>query len=319
MTFRVLLFFVILSGNAFAFSPKESITKSLSIFDAQQQGLLKVSIRGVYNPNQIQKNLLSAHYGKCISIRIQNISDSTLSLILPCGTWLYSKDSSVQNMLVTQIERYSIEPQETKTDEIYAMCGEFRKNAPDIYIRYDMGNVAKEPLTRLARTIQATEAQNKSGQYAVWAITDRATRRELGDNPKILQQSQELLNQAGINFNIFGETIITLKEVSVDDNSSPILYDAPDWQELQESENDSVMINSQTMPIEPETIFLTHETAKLTDDNQTELFVGVSILLALAGGLLVFGRNYGLYHLVNPNFYVNLPEITSFPNDEQTT
>ncbi len=315
-TFRLILFLWIFSGNAFAFLPEKSITKSLTIYQAYQQGILKVSIRGVYNPNQVQKDLVSAHYGRCIALRIQNISDSTLSLTLPCGTWLYSKDSSVQNMLVTKMERYLLEPQEVKIQKIYAMCGELRKNAPDIYIRYDVGDVAQQPLMRLAQTIQATQAQNKAGQYAVWAITDRATRRDLGNHVALLQQGQELLHQAGVHFNIFGETTVVLREFTTEDNSMPVLYDAPDWS-IQEPENDSIIVNSQTMPIEPETIFLTHETAKLTDDNRTELVVGLGILLVLAGGIFAFGRNYGLKNMVKSNFYINLPEIQTF--DQKTS
>ena len=190
------------------------------------------------------------------------------------------------------------------------MCGELQKNAPDIYIYYAVGEVAKEPLLRLAKAIQATEAQSKVGQYAVWAITDQATRRELGNNPKILQQSQELLNQANVNFNIFGETTVALREFALEDGSTPVLYDTPNWEELQNTENDSVTVNRQTMPIEPETIFLTHETAKLTDDNRSELILGIGILLVLGSGLFAFGRNYGIQNFVKPNFYVILPEVT---------
>jgi len=301
--FRRFLFFWTLllwvaNSSVSAIPKKDERNKSTqqSVLQAHIQGKIALSIRGIYNPNE--------------PIRLRNISDSTLHLVLPCGTWLHSEDSSVQNMLITKNESYIIEPQQNITKKIYAMCGELQKNAPDIYIYYAVGEVAKEPLLRLAKAIQATEAQSKVGQYAVWAITDQATRRELGNNPKILQQSQELLNQANVNFNIFGETTVALREFALEDGSTPVLYDTPNWEELQNTENDSVTVNRQTMPIEPETIFLTHETAKLTDDNRSELILGIGILLVLGSGLFAFGRNYGIQNFVKPNFYVILPEVT---------
>ncbi|WP_448519374.1 hypothetical protein [Rhodoflexus sp.] len=178
---------------------------TLGLLVAKQIKAAKVAIRGAYNPHRHQTNPASSHYGECMEVRIENNTDSTLCLILPCGTMLLSLDSSTQNMLVSETRYFMLAPRQKKYERINAMCGELNKNAPDVYVSYEVGKLAPEPLLRLAHTIEANSAQNKAGQYAVWAVTDKATKNELGEDYELLQASQKLLTMAGISFNIMGK------------------------------------------------------------------------------------------------------------------
>jgi hypothetical protein len=177
---------------------------TISIFDAKLNGKLAISIRGAYDPNKLQPDLTSAHFGECIDIKLRNMSDSVISVVLRCGTMLLSRDSSFQNMVVTKTLFYTLKPGQKLYDRVYAMCGQLHKNSPDISIRYDVGEQAEEPLLRLAKLIEKTDNQNKAGQYAVWAVTDGATKDDLGEDFDALQQSQALLNKANIKANILG-------------------------------------------------------------------------------------------------------------------
>lgn len=185
---------------------------TLSILDAKLSRKLSVSIRGAYNPNKLQPDLTSAHFGQCIDIKMKNMSDSIINVVLRCGTMLLSRDSSSQNMVVTKTLFYTLRPKEKITDRVYAMCGQLHKNSPDIYIRYDVGELADEPLLRLARLIEKKDAQNKIGQYAVWAVTDNATKNDLGEDFATLAQSQALLREAKISANILGQQAIAVVE-----------------------------------------------------------------------------------------------------------
>lgn len=185
---------------------------TLSILDAKLSRKLSVSIRGAYNPNKLQPDLTSAHFGQCIDIKMKNMSDSIINVVLRCGTMLLSRDSSSQNMVVTKTLFYTLRPKEKITDRVYAMCGQLHKNSPDIYIRYDVGELADEPLLRLARLIEKKDAQNKIGQYAVWAVTDNATKNDLGEDFATLAQSQALLREAKISANILGQQAVALAE-----------------------------------------------------------------------------------------------------------
>jgi len=183
---------------------------TLSILDAKLNRKLSVSIRGAYNPNKLQPDLTSAHFGQCIDIKMKNMSDSIINVVLRCGTMLLSRDSSSQNMVVTKTLFYTLRPKEKITDRVYAMCGQLHKNSPDIYIRYDVGELADEPLLRLAQLIEKKDAQNKIGQYAVWAVTDNATKNDLGEDLATLAQSQALLREAKINANILGQQAVAV-------------------------------------------------------------------------------------------------------------
>ncbi|MCU0389565.1 MAG: hypothetical protein MUE81_00455 [Thermoflexibacter sp.] len=210
------LFFLMVLSCSLHYSwaaPYQRFSKdTLSILDAKLYGVLSVSIRGAYNPNKIQPDLTSAHYGECIDIKMKNMSDSVINVVLKCGTMLLSRDSSSQNMVVTKTLFYRLKPKEKITDRVYAMCGQLHKNSPDIYIRYDVGDLADEPLLRLAQIIEKKGEQNKIGQYAVWAVTDGATKDDLGEDFATLAQSQSLLKEAKINMNILGHQAVALND-----------------------------------------------------------------------------------------------------------
>jgi hypothetical protein len=212
----LLVLFILTCGTALA-NPLQRTPKrdTISILDAKLHKKLVVSIRGSYNPNKLQPDLVSAHFGECIDIRLRNMSDSVINVVLKCGTMLLSRDSSFQNMVVTKTLFYSLRPREEHYDRVYAMCGQLHKNSPDISIRYDVGEQADEPLLKLAKMIEKTNSQTKAGQYAVWAVTDGATKDDLGEDFDALQQSQALLNKADIQVNILGkhsQAAIPMKE-----------------------------------------------------------------------------------------------------------
>ncbi len=178
---------------------------TLSFLAAKQSGKLLLSIRGAYNPNK-PKPLISPNMGECIDLRMKNNSDSVLYIRMSAGTILISQDSSVQDMIVTKAIVYTLQPKQKIRKSLFALCGELHRNAPDIYVNYEVGQMADPPMVRLAQVIEATGAQNKAGQYAVWALSDQATIKDLGEDLQVLAQSQALLDMAHINFDIFGKS-----------------------------------------------------------------------------------------------------------------
>jgi len=254
---------------------------AIPVQQAHKQGDLQVSLRGAYHPNRMQAELISSHYGKCIDIKIKNMSDTLLNVVIQCGTMLVSQDSNAQDMLVTKTIYFSLSPKEQKIDRLYAMCGELHKNAPDVLISYKVGEQAPKKLTRLAHVIEATSAQNKAGQYAVWAVTDHASRYELGDDLEVLKKSQQLLEKANIDINLVDNW--DLAEDQLIDSQLVELWSLP---EIAEHQTDTVSVKGQSVALqENNPIFLTRQTAKLTDDNTSEVVVGLSATLLLAGGL----------------------------------
>lgn len=202
---RLVVLFVAVQSPLWAGARPLSGHDTLSFATAKQNGKLWLSIRGAYNPSIRTAGVTSPNMGECIDLRMKNNSDSVLYLKLPAGTMLISQDSSTQDMLVTKTMVYALAPQQKMFRRLYALCGELHRNAPDIYVNYEVGALADARMVRLAQVIEATGAQNKAGQYAVWALSDRATIKELGEDREILAQSQTLLDMAHINFDIFGK------------------------------------------------------------------------------------------------------------------
>jgi hypothetical protein len=177
---------------------------TLSIFEATEKGKIVFMARGAYNPNIAQPDLPSAHYGKCVDVRIQNNTNETFAVKLETGTILVSKVNKAQNMLITKTTYCNLNPYEKCYGRVFALCAELNKNAPDIYVGYSLGKMATGTLQKLAKTIETEDAQNLAGQYAVWAVTDKATTKELGEKYEVLEKSQQLLDKSRINFSIYG-------------------------------------------------------------------------------------------------------------------
>ncbi|MCU0450046.1 MAG: hypothetical protein MUC97_09440 [Bernardetiaceae bacterium] len=177
---------------------------TLTLAAAKETGRLKLSIRGSYNPANPQPGVFS-HIGECMDARMKNETDSNLVVKVTSGTWLMARDTNAQNMLVTKTSVFTIPPGKRLQAKITALCGEMNKDAPDVYVQYEVGPSAGSDLLALARTIEATGAQTKAGQYALWAVTDFATKKELGEDEPLLRSSQQLLDLARLKVNIFGK------------------------------------------------------------------------------------------------------------------
>jgi hypothetical protein len=177
---------------------------TLTLATAKEAGRLKLSIRGSYNPARPQPGVFS-HMGECMDARMKNETDSNLVVKILGGTWLMARDTNAQNMLVTKTSVFTIPPRQRLQTKLVALCGEMNKDAPDVYVQYEVGQAAGSDLLALARTIEATGSQNKAGQYALWAVTDRATKKELGEDEDLLRSSQQLLDLARLKVNIFGK------------------------------------------------------------------------------------------------------------------
>ncbi len=299
---------------------------TLSILDAKLNRKLSVSIRGAYNPNKLQPDLTSAHFGQCIDIKMKNMSDSIINVVLRCGTMLLSRDSSSQNMVVTKTLFYTLRPKEKITDRVYAMCGQLHKNSPDIYIRYDVGELADEPLLRLAQLIERKNAQNKIGQYAVWAVTDNATKNDLGEDFAALAQSQALLQEAKINANILGQQAVAVIEkpknvafkrqentkkvkeeiVVKDDVITPSLT----IEEIIEEKNTSVPTESNLANSVTNEFTEVQEVDRIDNDNLPFDKEGEDDYILLMASIVI--GSFGLYY-----FWKKKPRVSSRKNDKE--
>lgn len=280
------------AGQVLGFVPRDTLT----MLEAKNKGKLTFIARGAYNPEKIQPELPSSHYGECVDMRIKNTSNSPLAIKLEAGTVLLSQVSHTQNMLVTKTTYYSLEPDEKFFGRIYAMCGELKKNTPDIYVNYDIGSLASPNLCKLAKYIDIYQEQNLAGQYAMWAVTDKATVKELGENYTVLKQSQDILNKVGIKFNMFAQNNEEKKEdIATQTNpktttTTNTVVDIPTNETTTEKSKQEEQNLNEVLKEHSEKGIKIGETAWWKQEDSIWLFVALAVLVIFAMTFLYLNR-----------------------------
>jgi hypothetical protein len=162
----VFILFVFFSVSKLSFGSASGVP--YSIVDAINKKLIKVTVagRGYSEDNH------SSYWGKCINLNIKNLTSGKLVIKMECGRKLKCVFDSIQDMIITQSEMISLQPNERSDFTIYAMCGELRNSVPSVTSRYNFGTLADGALYKVVKMIEELEVQNDAGQAAVWVYTD---------------------------------------------------------------------------------------------------------------------------------------------------
>jgi len=175
---------------------------------AVQKGYISVSMKGS-----------GGHYGQCMVIDVDNYLADTLQLSLGLGMRLVPVNKARQDMIVTKSEDMQILPYEYKQFEAYAMCGEMDDGGPGDMV-YHFGQQVTGSLYKVVQVIEKQSAQDQSGQYAVWAVTDGAKYSKLrskGADDGTLKRSERLLKLAKVPVSIFREPLKKVEKIVQED------------------------------------------------------------------------------------------------------
>jgi len=167
--------------------PLAAITNSYTLEEALKKKLVTATISG-------HRYETSSYYGKCIGIKLHNTTSQALSINVESGRRLNSDYDSVQDMLITQSERFALLPSQTQEFSIYAMCCEQHNQPPVDNNHYNLGAMADASLVQLARLIEQLQAQDYAGQHAVWVLSDGADPNSINSsNPEITKALREFV------------------------------------------------------------------------------------------------------------------------------
>lgn len=159
----IFVFSLVLCSGVFASEPV-----SFSLFDAVQKKLVKVVFKG----RGYSAENRSAHYGKCISLNIKNVSSQRLELKLEAGRKLRCYKDTVQDMMVSRSEMFALGPGGSSDFTINAFCTEKHESSPGDKTVYNMTGMADGYLYQLVQLIESLDCQDNMGQQAVWVLTD---------------------------------------------------------------------------------------------------------------------------------------------------
>ena len=150
-----LLSFLLLACSAF------SAGEVLSIKNAVQEKLISLDIVG-----------RGGYTGEVISMKIKNLIAKPCTLKLEAGQRLDSKDSVVQDILVTHCDVFTLAPSQTKEMNVWGMCCQAHNHSPQLKSVFLFGSMADSNLVKFARFIDKNNYQNATAQSAVWVLSD---------------------------------------------------------------------------------------------------------------------------------------------------
>jgi hypothetical protein len=148
----------------------------LSIEDAVRSGLLRVEFTGMNEALESDDGTLDIgggmHNGKCIRLTAVNAGSRQLDILVETGRRLTAGDSTVQDMVITQQLAFTIPAGAQQDHLLYAMCTQMHDGSPDGSDAFALGLLAEPDLRGMAQLVERYNAQDQTGQDAIWVITD---------------------------------------------------------------------------------------------------------------------------------------------------
>ncbi|MCU0445197.1 MAG: hypothetical protein MUE85_09775 [Microscillaceae bacterium] len=93
-----------------------------------------VSLTQAWQKQQVEASFAgndkSVHYLKPLIIKLKNLQKTALSISLEAGAYFVSQPADYQDIITTEDLLVNLQPNETKTLEVYGVCTEASNSAP---------------------------------------------------------------------------------------------------------------------------------------------------------------------------------------------
>ena len=160
--------------------------KRLTLPEALAQNIVQISVRGS-----------GGYQGQCLQLAVKNLKPKILSLQIPAGYIFSSKDSAVQDLMVTKEMNLAMAPKSVKRMQLYTMCTQSRNMGPKKGEEFLAGNMAEGGLLTLAQKISNNDYQNSTAQSAVWTLANRESVRYIyGQDTSMVRDIAETVSEA---------------------------------------------------------------------------------------------------------------------------
>jgi hypothetical protein len=137
------------------------------------------------------------HYNKCLLAHISNTSGKILNIQVDNGTQVIPEDSAYQNLVVTQNVFVTLNPGDSKSIAMNAMCTEPHDMAPySNVMHYRMTRSADGVMKAVVDLIDKNSYFNSEGQQAVWCVaSDRPLDEISGYDTTAVKKLQQLISK----------------------------------------------------------------------------------------------------------------------------
>jgi hypothetical protein len=141
---------------------KTAFGKEISISEAIKNKMIAIKVKST-----------SGHTGECLSIRMVNLKNTKLNILIEAGRMFIPADSNVQNLIVVKRENIELAPNQNKTNKITAVCAQKEDAGPRQDLVFTTGNFGNTDAKKFAEWLDTKAYYNNSNtQNAMWTFTD---------------------------------------------------------------------------------------------------------------------------------------------------
>lgn len=145
----------------YSYSFAETQKKYFSIEELVQKGVLKASFKG-----------LGGHSGDCIQLNLENPSNDSVFIWVEAGRRLGSKDTSEQDIFLTQNRQIALAPLQKDSLNLEGYCCQSSKAGPKIASLFTIGAMAPTLWVKFANFLDKNKFPKEAVQAAVWVLSD---------------------------------------------------------------------------------------------------------------------------------------------------
>lgn len=147
---------------------------------------------------QLAMNIKSrgGYLGKTLEIGVKNLAAKPIQVRINAGQIFVSKDTSVQDLIVTDTIWVEIAPQQAIYTAVPTMCTQSFNRSPQKSEVFSIGEMASGNLLTLALCLSAHNINSSTAQSAVWTVANGDPVADIyGDNPKEMKILSQTLSE----------------------------------------------------------------------------------------------------------------------------
>jgi len=140
-----------------------------SLIEALKANQVQLTATG----NQVEQNpSKSSHYGKCLKLKLKNVTSQSIQLTIEKAYHLTSIEDRLQDLITTENMIVILSPNQTKDVLINAFCGEKSNASPDEKDTFKLSYRHSGSIAKLTEMLEKNQLFGNTGQQAIWCFTD---------------------------------------------------------------------------------------------------------------------------------------------------
>lgn len=143
-------------------------------FQVKKYAVQTVSLKEAIDQKLVTADFISngGYSGGSVICRLRNLSDGSLKIIVPAGTYLRAPHNDEQNLIIPQEKMISMGPRSNAEQVLDGFCTEARDQAPQKGGVFALSEHRIPKMNELLPILKNGSFSNAFIQSAVWSITD---------------------------------------------------------------------------------------------------------------------------------------------------